>query len=93
MSKAKHPWLWLLLALWLVMAEAWAVTHSQEHNGLDDQHRCTLCHFAQQGAKGVSHATPVAVVDIQHGPATDWCSKPTSTVFLPSQRARGPPLL
>ncbi len=92
MRTAKHPLLWLLLASWLLLAQAWAVNHSQEHGGLDDQHHCILCHIAQHGAKGLSHASPLVPLAIQFSPSGHWQAIPTRRLFLPSQQARGPPL-
>ncbi|WP_417361347.1 hypothetical protein [Gallaecimonas pentaromativorans] len=89
----RHRPTWLLLALWLVVAQCWAIAHDDtEHLG--DQHRCSLCHHHHQHQNKALHSstTPPPAEPARLAPhvLVAQLLRPAHELVL---RARGPPLL
>lgn len=49
----------MLLALWLVVIQGYAIIHASKHSLVQDQQSCQLCNFAEHSNLGPSFALPV----------------------------------
>lgn len=55
----RRPWLWLLLAVWLVAVQGFALEHADKHSLTRDQNNCQLCNFAGHNDIGFSFSLTV----------------------------------